>query len=147
MESVMAYKATLSPLEKKEHFAKAFETYKHCLEAQNHIGAYVIAFSILEDRINALYITRYIIIYGVYPSEKIVHETGFSKKVRYLHKYGDIDKVEQDDWLLRAIERNTKLHAAMWNIDEFKPEDAASLVACARKADSLRAMQKRKYGK
>ena len=49
----------------------------------------------------SLYITRYIIIYGVYPSEKIVHETGFSKKVRYLHKYGDIDKVEQDDWLLR----------------------------------------------
>jgi hypothetical protein len=143
----MANKATLSSLEQKEYFAKAFETYKRCLEAKNSIGAYVIAFSILEDRINALYITRYNIIHGVYPSEQAVRETGFSKKVRYLHKHGDVDKVEHDDWLLRAIERNTKLHAAMWNIDEFKPNDAEALVVGARKADSLRAIQKRKYGK
>lgn len=143
----MAHKATLSPLEQKEFFARAFETYKHYIDTQNFIGAYVIAFSILEDRISAMYMTRFIIDQGVYPTEINLRTTPFKKKVDYLHKFGDISDIEHDDWLLRAHERNSKVHAAMWNIDEFKLGDTETLVASARKADNLRGRQKQKFGK
>jgi hypothetical protein len=141
----MARKASLSPLEQRDAFRRAFDTYRHYLDGQNYIGAYVVAFSILEDRINALFITRYRIQHGDYPTELRVQRTPFARKLAYLLSQGDIAQDDHDTWSACAADRNSKVHAAMWNLDAFQRADAESILRAAQRASMARATQKRKH--
>ena len=51
----MSQKDELSPHQQRRGFARAFDTVQSYLEIGNLIGAYVIAFSILEDRITKMF--------------------------------------------------------------------------------------------
>jgi hypothetical protein len=69
---------------------------------------------------------------------------GFVKKVVYLQRRGDIELAAKKRWATASQDRNQKLHAAMWNIDEFQRPDAEAVLKLAREADRLRKAQKRR---
>lgn len=132
-----------SQQEKYISFKKAFGTYNHYLATGNYIGAFAIAFSILEDRVNALYFSRKTAIGEPRPKGFGT----FCNKLKYLQKHGDIDEQLLKDFNECANERNDKIHAAMWNIEEFREGDCRRIIECARKADKLRNQQKKRVGK
>lgn len=49
----MSVRATLSQKQKHRSFAKAFRTIEEYRTAGNHLAAFVLAFSIFEDRLSA----------------------------------------------------------------------------------------------
>ncbi len=116
------------------------------LSQGNYIGAYVIAFSIFEDRINAMYATRKHLQRGRYPTPHSVYNTSFKRRLKVLKNAGDIEQTIRNDWKICANDRNEKLHAAMWNINEFKKKDAEAVLKRSREADKLRKQQKSKEG-
>ena len=123
----------LTQNEKYMGFKAAFSTFNRYIESRNYIGAYVIAFSILEDRVSALFITRKNI-----ENENSKKCVPFSKKLGYLLDHDDIDNRCYDNWLNCSGERNMKLHTAMWNLDEFQQNDCEKVIEHARTADKLR---------
>ena len=52
----MAKRSELSQKGKYEGFKNAFKTYNHYIEKENYIGAFVVAFSIFEDRLTACFL-------------------------------------------------------------------------------------------
>lgn len=54
----MPNRATLTPKEQHFQYAKVVETIKYYRDAANYIAAYIISFSALEDRLNAMYRER-----------------------------------------------------------------------------------------
>jgi hypothetical protein len=95
----MTTRQDLSPLEQYEGFKRAVETFRHFVQSGNYIGAYVIAFSMLEDRVNALYTVCYYRDEGRYPPTQQLHTTSFGRKLTYLYDQGDITAVDRADWL------------------------------------------------
>lgn len=129
--------------EKYVSFKKAFGTFNHYLTTENYIGAFVIAFSILEDRVNALYFSRK-------KANGEPRPKGFGtyyKKLKYLLNQGDINNEIYNEFIECANDRNNKIHEAMRNLEEFKEEDCKRIIKCARKADKLRNEQRKKIGK
>ena len=111
-----------SQLKKYEFHKKANGTLNHYLEQGNYIGAYVIAYSLLEDRIRAMYVVIQRDVNNVELEVDDVKRSlggiiGFLNKNKYLTN----DFAKQ---LHKAnYVRNTLLHDAMWQIDVFKEED------------------------
>ena len=138
----MPRKDALSPQEQRANFARAFDTYQHYLNTENYLAAYVVAFSILEDRINAMYLTCYEAVTGQSATIDDAVRLGFGNKLKYLLTNGVIGLAERDAWSNLANDRNSKFHAAMWRLDEFQKEHAQAIIECARKADAARRMQK-----
>ena len=97
----------------------------------------------LKDRVNAMYMACHSIVAGQTLSPESVAWKSLKKKLDYLCKQGDIGPQEKETWMERANERNNKLHAAMWKIDEFQEADAWAVMECVRKADNLHKKQKR----
>ena len=131
----------LSQEQKYLWFKKAFRTYNTHIENENYIAAYVIGFSILEDRINALFYTR-----KQNESENSEGYFRHYKKLTYLNHHNDISDVEMEEWKKEGDKRNNKIHAAMWRVDEFSEEDCTQVIAYARDADRLRREQKKSLG-
>jgi hypothetical protein len=139
----MPRKDSLSPQEQRANFAKAFDTYQHYLNTENYLAAYVVAFSILEDRINSMYLTCHQVVLVDRPiTVDDVARLGLGSKLKFLLMHGVIGMEEKEAWLNMANDRNSKFHAAMWRLDEFQKEHAQAVVECVRKADTARRMQK-----
>ena len=110
-----------SQRKKYEHHKKANGTLNYYLEQGNWIGAYVIAYSLLEDRLRAMYVVVKRDIEGIelikddinVPLARIV---GYLKKNSYLSK--ELAKQLQKANMLR----NTLLHDAMWQVDVIKEQ-------------------------
>lgn len=135
----MADRNNLTQYEKYFNFKKAHGTYKMYLEQKNYIGAYVIAFSIFEDRVNAMFFVRKI-------KDKIFNpkvRTPLIRKLKYLLNHSDISEENFNIWEPLIHNRNNKLHAAMWNIDEFLQVDCEEVLKMANLANTLRSKQKR----
>jgi uncharacterized protein YutE (UPF0331/DUF86 family) len=111
-----------SQLKKYEFHKKANGTLNHYLEQGNLIGAYVIAYSLLEDRIRAMYVVvQRDINNAELKVEDITRSVG-----------GIIGYLAKNEYLTRELSkqlhkanatRNTLLHDAMWQIDIFKEDD------------------------
>lgn len=111
-----------SQRKKYEHHKKANGTLNYYLEQGNFIGAYVIAYSLLEDRIRALYV---VVERDINKNELVIEDVKRSVG-------GIIGYLQKSDYLTKEIAkqlhkanhiRNTLLHDAMWQIDVFKEAD------------------------
>ena len=129
----------LTPHEQRDRFARAFATVRHYSEEGNHIAAYVIAFSILEGRVTQMYHS----LPGTAGSAADRKHQQFKDKLKALARHGVIGVEEKECWLALAYDRNAKLHAAMWNLDEFQVEDIARLCDTSNRASNLRKAQRR----
>lgn len=143
----MGKKDRLTPPEQREHFARAVETVHHYLAAGNFIGAYVVAFSILEDRITAMYVTCLQEEAGRANQADCQRHQRLAEKMGLLVSRGVITVTNKEQWLAIANERNRKLHDAMWNLDEFQAADVERIIEAARQASNLRKVQKRAQAK
>ncbi len=130
-----------SQRKKYEHHKKANGTLNYYLEQGNFIGAYVIAYSLLEDRIRAMYV---VVQRDINKTELEIDDVKRSVGgiIGYLQKKGYLTK-EIAKQLHKANEsRNSLLHNAMWQIDVFKEADVLKIKDL--KNDVAKALEKLK---
>jgi hypothetical protein len=138
----MAKRTDLSQTGKHLAFRQMAKTYQSALTQGNHIGAHVIAFSYLEDRITAMDVVRCSV---ANLNRRAWVE--FGRMVGRLQSAGDVPADLGKQLRDAAQERNRLFHAAMWNLTCFSAEAAADVFALARKADLARKAQKKRLGK
>jgi hypothetical protein len=122
----------LTPEQKYVGFRRAFDTVSTYEMAGNYIGAYVVSFSILEDRIAALFSMAK----DAAGEQRPTSFETFAKKLKYLRKGGILTAGFVERCLNCANERNSKLHAAMWQLDAFRAGDSRGVIDLARAADA-----------
>jgi hypothetical protein len=117
-----------SQRKKYEFHKKANGTLNYYLEQGNWIGAYVIAYSLLEDRLRAMYVVVKRDIEGIELIKDDIN-VSLARIVGYLKKNGYLIK-ELAKQLHKANDlRNTLLHDAMWQIDVIKEEHVIAIKA------------------
>jgi len=135
-----------SQLKKYEHHKKANSTLKHYLEQGNLIGAYVIAYSLLEDRLRAMYVVVQRDVHKVYIKESDINSS-YGNIVEYLR----LNKHISDELAKRLFkansQRNSLLHNAMWEIDVFKDIDINKVSKLKDEVSSILEKLKRKIKK
>lgn len=108
----------LSPYAKYETFKRAFDVVKIFTESGNMIGAFVLSFSILEDRLCAsVVVCSRALKYEL--NEKNVSKMPFKHRITHL-----LDMKAIDEDLYRRLEnaahlRNELTHKMMWRLDVF----------------------------
>lgn len=123
----------LSQHEKYLGFQKAFETITAYRAAQSWLAAYVVAFSVFEDRLKAARFltadlceqprpTRYQRLYDLVEALKLA---------------GKIGEDVAADWKAAGDKRNDLLHSAMWSLDAVQDQDVLAVIELARAADSI----------
>ena len=110
-----------SQRKKYEHHKKANSTLNYYLEQGNWIGAYVIAYSLLEDRLRAMYV---VVKRDVENAEIIKDEINapLARIVGYLKKNSYLSKELAKQLQKANMFRNTLLHDAMWQVDVIKEQ-------------------------
>ncbi len=129
-------------------FRRGFKLINSYVDSGHFIGAYVLLFSILEDRLNALYAVRFYLNNNEGPPEETekaaIHKIHFVRKVRKLEHTGDIEPQFAKELINRAYDRNRKVHAALWHNEEFKKDDTIDLLRQVRLIDKARQVQKKR---
>jgi hypothetical protein len=100
-------------------FKKAYDKVNEFLNDENYLAAFVLSFSILEDRLTAAFcVCRDALEFS--DSTKNVSKLGFKQKVDKLASMGAIDNNFRDRLMSAAAERNFLTHQMMWNLDVFE---------------------------
>ena len=126
-------------------FKTAFQNITHYREQKNFIAAYVIAFSLIEDRIRAMFVVRHRAITGNDPTTNKINKS-FAGNVCQLGKVGDIQPEDAARLLGEAKQRNELLHTAMWELNAFTEESVERVIKLTRVVDGYRRAQKKKLG-
>lgn len=115
----------LDPIAKQQVFRRAFGTLNKLLDEGNLISAFVLSFSILEDRVRAAMVACYKRI-GEPVDTSTVSDIPFGKVVGRLKRINAID--HDLELRLRAAGdlRNRLTHQMMWRLDVFREEDVKS---------------------
>lgn len=142
----MSRSTAKTPQDKYVAFKTAYQTITHYLAQDNFLAAYVVAFSLIEDRVRAMFVVWHRVTKKNEPTSTQI-TAGFSKHVRQLHLAGDIPEEEAKLLIEEAKMRNELLHAAMWNLKAFDQAAADRAVKLSRSVDKLRRTQKKKCDK
>ena len=127
------------------HLKAAFGLIKKCMKDGLYMPAYVAAFSIVEDRLFAMYVVAKRVTDG---------ETEVRRNFRislldnadYLIKNGHLEKSIKNILNLEFDLRNKRFHGAMWRLDEFNEENSTQIIDLARLLTDLRNKQSKKFG-
>jgi len=102
-------------------FKRAYDVVNKFIAEDNFLAAFVLSFSILEDRLTATFcICRDSS--EIFGATKNVSKITFKKKVDALFSLGVIDKKLRERLMSAAADRNILTHQMMWNIDVFAEE-------------------------
>lgn len=115
-----------SQRKKYEFHKKANGTLNYYLEQGNLIGAYVIAYSLLEDRVRAMYVVVQRDFHNVVISIDDINAP-FARLVGYLKKNNHLSKDLSNELQKANDNRNKLIHDAMWQIDAIKEEHIANV--------------------
>lgn len=129
----MVDRSRLSQTEKYLGFKRAHDTFGAYRQRGEFLAAYVVGFSIFEDRVRGCYLLAHDLAGKNRPSG---HSTHY-KKVQFLEATGLIPKDQADAWRKAGDDRNRILHAAMWAPDSVTEEDCALAIALAKEAERL----------
>lgn len=128
-------RADASQQQKHASFKRAFETISSYKIQKNYLAAYVVTFSVIEDRIRALYVTWYRENNGgIDPSHKKIYD-GFTRLVVALRNKNLIPPDLSILLIEEAKRRNSLMHAAMWNLDGFTVDLVDAVMNLARAID------------
>jgi len=133
-------RAALTQHEKYVSFKTAFDNVKSQRETGNYLAAFIVAFSIFEDRLAAAVMlaadlnneprpTGHLRLYG---------------RVAFLRDRGHLDDATSKDWRSAGDERNDLIHSAMWQVDAVEDGHVVAAIRRARSADNLAARLRRK---
>lgn len=124
---------------------KAFNIINRSMNDNIYIPAYILAFSIVEDRLFAMYVVAKRVCEGA-KEVKRDYRRSLLECARYLAKVGHLES----EMIYRLTNefnmRNKRFHGAMWRIDEFTQENTQSVIVLAKDILKARQKQKRKYG-
>lgn len=134
-----------SQQEKYATFKQAYEMITHYEKESNFIAAYVLAFSILEDRIKAMYVVSFRHKEKREPKPEAINE-GFSLLVNKIHRNQYINTELLNALKAEALSRNDLLHAAMWKFDAFTIDAVIRIKQLIRVVEKARREQKKKVG-
>jgi hypothetical protein len=108
----------LSPYAKYEIFTKAYDSVNFFTESGNLIAAFVLCFSILEDRLCAA-----VVVCSRAHKRKInednVSKMQFKKRIDHLLEMDAIDSEFHERLQKAAYLRNELTHKMMWRLDVF----------------------------
>lgn len=135
----------LTQQEKYVAFRKAYGMVNDYQREGNYIGAYVIAYSLLEDRIRAMFVIYYRATQEAEPKQDKIDDH-FKKIISKLVHHQYLDEAFANKVLDEANRRNELLHAAMWKLDAFTEKSVADLKAIVREADNRLKKKKRELG-
>jgi hypothetical protein len=124
----------------------AHATLNHYIATQNHVAAFMLAFSLLEDRIRAMYV---VLVRDI--DKRIVQEDelkqSISKVFHLFYTRNEITK-EQNSQLFKLFTlRNKLVHNAMWHLHIFRAADVASVKNMHRQITNLTEKMKRRAKK
>lgn len=109
---------SLSPYAKYETFKRAFDVVKIFTESGNMIGAFVLSFSILEDRLCAsVVVCGRALKYEI--NEQNVSKMPFKHRITHLLQMKAIDADLYERLEKAAHLRNDLTHKMMWRLDVF----------------------------
>ena len=128
----------LTPNEKYLSFNKAFGSIKHYVEHGNFLAAYVIAFSILEDRLLAAYIVCYKHQHGEELSLRKLDNASLHQLVGKLHYLKVIDSEFHKELVDINNQRNLLIHLMMWKLNEISAEVVNDVRLAITKIERLR---------
>ena len=129
----MVNRSQLSPTEKYLGFKKAHDTFRTYRERGEFLAAYVVAFSIFEDRVRSCYLLAHDLARKSAPPG---HSTHY-KKVQLLESADLIPKDQANTWRKSGDDRNRILHAAMWAPDAVTDADCTAAITLAKEAERL----------
>ena len=118
-------------VQKQASFKRAFESISEYREQKNYIAAYVVTFSVIEDRLRAMYVDWYSVKKGEEPKQKQI-DGPFTGLVKTLSKDGTISSELATELIAEARRRNSLMHSAMWNLDNFTEEVIVEALKIAR---------------
>jgi len=124
---------------------KAFSLINKSMKDEIYIAAYVTAFSVIEDRVFAIYVVAKRVETGIIEIKKNPKET-FKSYVDYLKDEKVITKLVAEKLLSEADTRNKLLHGAMWRLDEFTKRTTERAVNLAKEMNALRTAQRKIHG-
>jgi hypothetical protein len=120
--------------QKQATFKQAFDAVNQYKDAGNFLAAYVVSFSVIEDRLRALYVVWYRSNKNTEPTQKQVNAP-FSQLVSSLLKSKMISVIDAEQLSAEARRRNELIHSAMWNLDGFTLDKVISAIELARVID------------
>jgi hypothetical protein len=116
----------MTPIAKYEVFKRAFDTLNFFIQSGNLIGAFVLSFSILEDRMRAAMVDCFKKANEPIGSENI-SKIPFAKLVKRLKRVGAIDGDLEKRLLAAAELRNELTHQMMWRLDVISIENIETI--------------------
>jgi hypothetical protein len=105
-----------SQRKKFEHHKEANSTLSYYLDQGNLLGAYVIAYSLLEDRLRAMYVVVQRDIHKVVYTEAEVNGS-LARIINYLKENNHLTKELANSLQKSNLSRNNLLHNAMWELN------------------------------
>lgn len=129
----------ISQQDKYLGFQKAFATVTSYRNVAAWLAAYVVAFSLFEDRVAAARMLAADLAGERRPDK----DAGHARRVTYLQTKGHISNATARAWIEAGQRRNTLFHAAMWTVGAVTDRDVSSTLKLARAADSLASRLKR----
>lgn len=123
----------------------AYSLIKNSMSQGLYIPAYVTAFSIVEDRLFAMYVVTKRVFEGVKDVKR-----DYRQSLLFCADYL-IDRSQLERSMKKKLEkqfdlRNKRFHGAMWRLDEFTEDNTQVVVDLAREFTDLRKRQAKKYG-
>jgi hypothetical protein len=119
----------------------------HFIAQGNYIAAYVIAFSIFEDKVKAFYIVRIRDIDGNQDWQSSKFSGSTRRHLEYLLETNAINKSLFKNATKATEKRNVYLHAAMYNVDFFTMELVTKVVELRNEFARLLQAEKRALSK
>lgn len=127
----------LSAQAKEQVFKTAYGNVKQFVEDRNFIAANVLAFAILEDRLQAAWTAaRMVRLNSAKPTRREVNRNRFADTVRDLLTWGVIDAEMAQALHSNAHERNRLTHEMIWRLNSFTRKAAETSVRLSRKIDT-----------
>jgi hypothetical protein len=122
----------------------AFGLIKGCMSSGLFMPAYITAFSIIEDRIFAMYVV------AKRAAKEQDEPRDYNKSIL---KYSEqilsrnvIDKDTHEKLVVECGLRNKRVHGAMWRLDEYTKENTEKVVSLARRLTEFRKAQSKQHG-
>jgi hypothetical protein len=127
------------------HLKAAFGLIKKCMKDELYMPAYVTAFSIVEDRLFAMYVVAKRVVDGEMNVERNFR-ISLLEYADYLIKNGHFEKSIKPVLKREFDLRNRRFHGAMWRLDEFNEHNTTQITDLARLLADLRTTQKKNFG-
>jgi hypothetical protein len=123
----------LTQTDKQKNFSRAFEVITIHRGHGDFLAAYVVSFSVFEDRVMAAMMWAKDLAGRPRPTKHL----RLYERIDVLVDGKHIDAATATDWRAAGNERNALIHAAMWEVDTFSEQHVESAYRRARKADAL----------